>query len=65
MADIVDFFELNLGKKNENGKDLYEFMEGGRFEKMVASMERNIVGPYYFGSRNFDIVLDHFSRIFL
>lgn len=49
MADIVDFFELNLGKNNENGKDFYKFMEGGRFEKMVASMERNIVGPYYFG----------------
>ena len=49
MADIVDLFENNLGKNTEDGKKFYKFMEGGRFGQMAGMMERNIVGPYFFG----------------
>ena len=36
LTDIIDLFENNLGKNNEDGKKFYKFMEGGRFGQIVA-----------------------------
>ena len=50
MADIVDTFEGNLGKHNEQGPALKKFLEGDRFQALMGNLERGIVGPYYFGA---------------
>ena len=50
MADIVDTFEGNLGKHNEQGPALKKFLEGDRFKALMGNLERGIVGPYYFGA---------------
>ena len=47
--DIVDTFENNLGKKNEDGAVLAEFLKGSRFESLMGNLERGIKGPYYYG----------------
>ena len=49
MGDIVDTFENNLGKNNEQGPTLKKFLTGERWPKLLANIERAIVGPYYFG----------------
>lgn len=47
--DIVDTFEGNLGKNNEQGPALKAFLEGPRFAALMGNLERAIKGPYYFG----------------
>lgn len=49
MADIVDTFEVGLGRQNEAGPTLKKFIEGGRFASLMGNIERGIKGPYYFG----------------
>lgn len=49
MGDIVDVFENNLGKSNEDGATLKAFLTGERWEKLMSNIERSIMGPYYFG----------------
>jgi len=48
-SDIVDVFEGNLGKKNEDGPTLKEFLEGSRWKALMCNLERGIAGPFYFG----------------
>ena len=51
MADIIDTFELNVGRKNEDGASLHELLTGGRFGQLMNNIENGIKGgPYYFGS---------------
>jgi len=50
MLDIIDTFEGNLGKNNEQGPALKAFIEGSRFKALMGSIERGIKGPFYFGS---------------
>lgn len=50
LLDIQDVFENSLGKHNEQGPALKKFLEGGRWEKLMANLERSIKGPYYFGA---------------
>mmetsp|Transcript_31725 Transcript_31725/g.62928 ORF Transcript_31725/g.62928 Transcript_31725/m.62928 type:complete len:217 (-) Transcript_31725:84-734(-) len=52
LADIVDVFENNLGKKNEDGATLKEFLKpGGRWHQLMGNIEAGVgSGPYYFGS---------------
>ena len=40
--DMIDTFEGNLGKNNENGKLLKAFLEGDRFSRLMGNIERNI-----------------------
>jgi len=49
ISDVVDTFEANLGKHNEDGPTLKKFMEGDRFKALLGNIERAIQGPYYFG----------------
>lgn len=48
-VDIVDAFEGNLGKKNEDGPTLKEFLSGSRWSSLMSNIERSIQGPFYFG----------------
>ena len=52
LLDIVDVFENGLGKKNEDGADLKEFLkEGGRWQQLMGNLEAGVgPGPYYFGA---------------
>ena len=49
-SDIVDTFEGGLGKNNEDGPTLKQYVEGPRFAAQMSNIERSIVGPYYFGA---------------
>jgi hypothetical protein len=49
MIDIVDLFELGLGKSLKSGEDLHGFLQGGRFAKVAGAIEANIKGPFFFG----------------
>ena len=49
--DIVDTFEGNLGKNNENGATLKAFLTGDRYRFLMANIERSIKGPFYFGDQ--------------
>jgi glutathione S-transferase len=50
-ADIVDCFEGNLGKNNEDGAALKSFLAGDRWKALMGNIERSIKGPYYFGEK--------------
>ena len=49
MLDIVDTFEANLGKNNEDGAKLKAFLSGDRFAMLMSNLENAIIGPFYFG----------------
>ena len=49
MVDIVDVFEGNLGKNNEQGPTLKKFLEGDRWPQLMKNLEAGIKGPYYCG----------------
>lgn len=49
--DIVDTFEGNLGKNNENGESLKSFLDGDRYKALMGNLERSIKGPFYFGDQ--------------
>jgi len=49
-VDIIDTFEGNLGKNNEDGPTLKAFLEGPRWTALMGNLERSIQGPYYFGA---------------
>lgn len=51
MLDVIDVFEGNLGSKNENGRDLREFLNGERWSRLMFNVERSIKGPFYFGDK--------------
>lgn len=49
LSDIIDVFEQNLGKNNEQGPALKKFLEGDRWPLLMRNLEAGIKGPYYFG----------------
>jgi hypothetical protein len=51
MADIIDFFELNIAKAiGEGGASLKALLEGDRFKKMACNLSGAIQGPFFYGS---------------
>ena len=49
MADTIDVFEGNLGKRHEDGAQLKEFLEGERWGLLMGNIERSIKGrPFVF-----------------
>lgn len=51
IADIVDVFEGNLGKSNEDGPTLKKFLHGDRWKQLMTNLENGIKGPFYFGDK--------------
>ena len=69
MDDIKDLFESGIGKNNEDGKKLKIYLHGdgsgkpSRFATFAAAIERNVVGPYFFGE-NLSFVDFYFANLY-
>ena len=52
LMDIIDFYEIGIdGAKGKGGAALKQFLEGDRFVKQKANIERGIQGPFYYGEK--------------
>lgn len=50
LADLIDTFEGCIGT-HETAVQLKGIYEGDRLPKLLANLERNIQGPYFFGEK--------------
>jgi glutathione S-transferase len=48
-VDMIDAFEGGIGKNNEDGPTLKNYLTGPRFAAQMGVIERNIQGPFFFG----------------
>eukprot|EP00965_Chrysotila_dentata_P253297 6211179-Pleurochrysis_carterae.AAC.1 len=50
MNDLLDFFE-NVVQSGGDAAALHRLIDGGRFAALLSNIERQVVGPHYYGEK--------------